>query len=203
MNAKVMIAVPNMGSIHADLVQRLIRWHVVPTPGVESVALLAPRGIQPHDVARNWCVKKFLETDSTHLFFVDSDVIPPENALEELIAAHNPVISGAYPIKKLNSNTNQAETVYALFVKDEDNTLKPIKAGSGYAYVDRCGGGCLLIRRDVLEQMPKPHFKWVLNEEGIAEKGEDLYFCEQLEKMNVELVADLDVICQHSKEILL
>lgn len=198
-----MIAIPNMGSIHPDLVQRLIRWHVVPTPGVESVALLAPKGIQPHDVARNWCVKKFLETDSTHLFFIDSDVIPPENALEKLISAEYPVISGAYPIKKMNSNTNQSETVYALFVKQEGNKLKPIKAGTGHANIDRCGAGCLLIRRDVLMDMPKPHFKWVMNAEGLAEKGEDLYFCEQLESMQIQLVADLDVICQHSKEILL
>ena len=204
-NAKVMIAVPNMGGLHADLVQVLLRWHVVPTPGVEEVALLAPRNIQPHDAARNWCVKKFLEeTESTHLFFIDSDVIPPKDALEKLVNMDAPVAAGAYPIKKFNTNEAKAETVYALFNRDEeDGGLRPVKSGHGINPIEYAGTGCLMIKREVFDILEKPYFKWEYDEEGLMKRGEDMYFSEKLLERGVPMYANLDVICQHSKEILL
>lgn len=203
--AKVMIAVPNMGSLHTSLAELLIRWHIVPTPGVEELALLAPQKIQPHDAARNWCVKKFLEeTEYTHLFFVDSDVIPPKDALEKLVAADAPVIAGAYPIKKFNVNESRAETVFALFNRDEkDGGLYPVKSGSGISPIQYAGTGCLMIKREVLEILEKPVFKWEYDADGLMSRGEDLHFCGELLKMQIPLYAHMDVVCQHSKEILL
>lgn len=203
--AKVVIAVPNMGSLHTSLAELLIRWHTIPTPGVGEIALFAPQRLQPHDTARNWCVKKFLEeTDATHIFFVDSDVIPPKDALEKLLAADVDVISGAYPIKKMNQNESRIETVYALFsFKDGDDNLYPIKSGSGIAEIDRAGAGCLLIRRNVFDEISKPYFKWQYDAEGLMERGEDMEFCKKVKEAGIPIHAHFDVVCQHSKEILL
>lgn len=202
MNAKVMIAIPNMGSLHTSLAELLIRWSVVPTPGVDQIAILAPQKLVPHDSARNWCVKKFLqESDCTHLFFIDSDVIPPKDALEKLIKHDMDIVCGAYPIKR-GANDAKSETVYALFCKEGEGLL-PIKAGYGLVQIDRAGTGCMLIKREVFDRIEMPAFRWEYNEEGLTERGEDIHFCIKAQAAGVPLMGDLDVICQHEKSILL
>jgi hypothetical protein len=207
MRAKVMIAVPNLGTMHTLLVERLLRWHTVPGKLYDQVALFAPRNIQPHDVARNACVREFLKSDATHLFFIDSDVVPPVDAIDMLLDVDVSVVTGAYPVMKLNPNTEKSEPVNAIFrVADkESGSIVPV-SGEGIAQVDYCGGGCLMIERKVLELLRDKGivpFKWVLKENGDANYSEDIYFCKQIGLMGIALLANFDVQCYHHKAILL
>ena len=51
---------------------------------------------------RNLCVSGFMETDSTHLLFIDSDIDFSSESIFKMIAAKKDVISVPYPLKSLN-----------------------------------------------------------------------------------------------------
>lgn len=205
--AKVMIAVPNLGTMHALLVERLILWHTIPGELYDQVALFSPRNVQPHDAARNLCVRKFLESDATHLFFIDSDVVPPVDAIDQMLSVGETVVTGAYPVMKENPNTGKAERVNAIFNVADTQTGKIVPVdGEGVCPVHYCGGGCLMIHRSVLETFKEKNiipFKWFIDENGDAGYGEDMDFCKKIGQMGITLYANFDVKCYHYKGILL
>lgn len=205
--AKVFIAVPNLGNIHSLLAKLLIEWHITPTAGVDQIAVYMPRNIQPHDAARNHCVKKFLETDSTHLFFIDSDVVPPSDALRKLLEHDVPVVTGNYPIMR-EGEDGRARRVPCMFkIEDVHGTgatkMVSFEDGEGMEEIDFFGGGCLLIRRDVLEKMEAPWFKWQYKEDGEADFGEDIDFGKKIIQMGIQAYGRFDVECYHHKAIML
>lgn len=203
--AKVLIAIPNLGSVHPLLVMRLLRWATAPTAGVEQVSFFMPTGKIPHDSARNFCVLHFAQTDNTHLFFIDNDVVPPEDALEKLVAADKPVISGLYHHMRQDDRFEEPVKKWCVFRYGQDHKgdygLQPVEDGFGVVPIKRAGAGCLLIRRDVLEAVGYPWFRFKYHEYGVMQYGEDIDFCQKAEKAGFELFAHFDVKCKHLKEI--
>ena len=51
---------------------------------------------------RNLCVSAFLQSDSTHLLFVDSDICFNPKSPKRLIACDKDIISIPYPLKDMN-----------------------------------------------------------------------------------------------------
>lgn len=207
MKAKVLIAIPNLGSMHPLLTMRLLLWATGGAKGVESVSFFMPTGIIPHDSARNFCVQHFLNTDFTHLFFIDSDVIPPEDALEKLVEADKDVVSGLYHAMRPDGKGGVLPK-WTVFVYADDAegvpTLASIADGQGVAQIRRAAGGCLMIKRHVLENLvEKPWFKFVYHETGNMYYGEDIDFCAKAEKSGFTVWAHFDVRCQHQKQILI
>lgn len=201
-----MIAVPNLGHLHVNLVEVLLRWHFQ-QGSYETITLLMPRGIQPHDAARNYCVNAFLQTDFTHLFFIDSDVVPPIETLDQLLDADKDVIAGLYPTMKFKNNMQVKEhAVYNRVGRVVDGETKyglEEAHGSGIQEIDRAGTGCLLIKRKVLETMERPHFQFLYSDLGISAVGEDINFCKKAQEAGFKIHAHFGVVCQHAKEILL
>lgn len=213
--AKVMIAIPNMGSIHSELALRLINWS---TRG--NVAVYAPTNLAPVDHARNQCVKTFLESDFTHLWFIDADTVPPDHALKSLLQANEPVVSGITPTFKVDPATGSPKKTPMVFAFGESvdfqmedtardkETLpseRPLHSvsGEGIQKIDASGASCLMIKREVLEKLQIPAFKIRYNEKGIAIQGEDLYFSSSLRDAGIPMYANFHVNCFHRKEITL
>lgn len=217
--AKVMIAIPNMGHIHAELALRLIEWSAHTQGWGTTVAVYAPRNLSPVDHARNQCVKTFLDSDFTHLWFIDADTVPPSMALKSLLKANKDVVTGVTPTFKIHKGEKTPQRTPMVFAFDYgdssyqmDETAQPVdqlpdKAplksvdGVGTQRVDACGASCLMIKREVIEKMALPLFKIRYNEEGIPVQGEDLYFCSSLRDANIPLYCDFNVINYHHKEI--
>lgn len=142
------------------------------------------------DLARNAYVRLFLQTDCTHLFFVDSDLEFEPHAMAALLLADKPICAGLYrrrqepedyPVRWVEEPTKGG-----LWIEDE----RWIKC-------DRVPTGFMCIRRDVIEEMAKDAV--VLNLPGLTEKntprlfytyvnedkayvGEDFAFCEDYRK---------------------
>lgn len=208
MQARILIAIPNLGAVHPLLVMKLVKWFTAKINGVEQLSLFMPSNNIPHDSARNFCVQHFLKTDMTHLFFIDSDVVPPDDALEKLVAADKQFITGLYPSMRMDNNKNQAVKVYNAFVYGDDGQggygLIPIMDGEGGVVpIDRAGGGCLLISREVIEKVGEPWFKFQYHSSGIMYYGEDIDFCKKAQDAGFQLFAHLDVKCNHFKNIML
>lgn len=152
----------------------------------------------PFDHARNAAAKHCLDHGFQHLFFLDSDVIPPHDALLRLLAHKKPVISGVY---------HRRSPPAGVPVAIKNGSWLMVPPNSGVVEVDLVGAGCLLIRRDVLEQFPphrpgKPWFDWRVDMQGHLPQGEclseDFTFCAALkQKMGIPVLLDTSVQCRH------
>lgn len=207
----VLIAVPTMGSMHPMLVSRLIQW------GKDArVNFYFTFKVAPVDRARNQIVEFFLTQRSkdgepfTHLLMIDSDTIPPEDALTRLFSHGKPVVTGLTPILSYNTNGGGWETYDNAFVEvEKDKEGKVIKThiagrNTGLQEVFRCGASCLLIERSVIEGLDQPYFRFVPNEANTSHvRSEDIDFCDRVRAAGIQIYADTDVIAQHYKDIML
>lgn len=150
-------------------------------------------------------------TPFKYMWFIDDDVIVPEQTLRLLIdslsrqRAHEEYTEG-------EAKTVACGGIY--FTKEELST--PVvydEIGSGPFWgwkpgdIFPCKGigtGCLLVDTSIFSKLEKPWFKTV-DEDFVAEDGsmchrlvtDDLYFCEKVIKAGYRLMADARVICGH------
>lgn len=134
------------------------------------------------DIARNHFVRMFLESNSTHLFFIDADLRWEPRAFIELARANKPICAGAY-------RKRQDPEEYPLrYVSNPDGT---IMIRDGWIMADRVATGFLCIRRDVIEKMVElgkwikvggdpecPRLFYTKYEEDGRFIGEDFAFCD-------------------------
>lgn len=185
---KILIGIPTMGSVHPLLALRCIAW-----AKQYDVEFYFTYKVAPVDRARNTIVKAFMDGDYTHLLFIDSDTVPPVDAIEKLLSHDVPIVSGLTPIL----NREDLEQYDNCFIGGES-----VVRQTGLQPIDRCGASCLLIKREVFNTLTPPYFKFVMNAENTKQvQGEDLYFCNALKHTPFQLVADTEVVCSHVKEI--
>lgn len=91
--------------------------------------------------ARNDCVANFLETDCTHLFFIDADIGFEPEAFYRLLTAGYDLAAGVYPIKR----DAPSFPIDAAAVKPED--------GRGFAEANEAPTGFMCVARGVFEKM--------------------------------------------------
>jgi len=153
--------------------------------------------------ARNHIHDGFLERHKApFLFMVDSDVLPPPDTIERLLAHNLPVVSGVYHKKEKfkvkdedgNEGIIQRPVVYDYSRFDEDTQtfkfLSRFKDGVGLEKVDGVGAGCLMIRRDVCEKIGKSPY-------NLKNGGEDLSFCRKITGCGFPIYVDWSVSCGH------
>jgi len=136
----------------------------------------------------------------THLYFMDSDVVPPPNTLQKLLDHDLPIVAGIYPMNVNGKKTwsfkgdsrNAAYGGWQLHCIPLPDELMKVKA---------IGGSTLLIKREVFEKMERPWFKIVykaIDDEGHAyDEGEDEYFSRMAIKAGYDLIVDPTIICSH------
>lgn len=200
---RVLVAVPTLGSMNTYLVARLLEMTKRHEKG--EVNFHFTYNARPHDRARNQIVRTFLETDCTHLFFIDSDTVPPPDALKRLLAHDVPIVSGMTAIAKETPGDGYQFFDNCYQSREEnDGKITTIIAErrTGLQRIFRCGASCLLVEREVFERVDNPYFKFEYNEDRTEHtRSEDIYFCDKVREAGYTLCADTDVICGHYKEI--
>lgn len=111
------------------------------------------------EIARNVFVKKFLETDCTHLFFIDADLKWESRAFVGLINSNRPVSCGVYRRRQ------EPEDYPVHYIEDKENPGLTFMEG-GWIPCDRVATGFLCIRRDVVEAMAAEADKWQIRDVG-------------------------------------
>lgn len=209
---KILIGLPTMGSLHTFLAVIILKWAMKYSDnGKYNISIYPTMGVQPVDNARNEIVEEFLKSDCTHLFFIDSDTIPPEDALDKLMALDCDIASGITPIIELDQNrVNDSSGFYKRSnILGMDNEL--IQPDTGIQDMKAGGGSCLLIKRNVLETLKKPIFRFVYKDchpEGVQFNGkkdmmsEDYYFCAKALGAGFKMKCDSSIICRHQKSSL-
>jgi hypothetical protein len=156
------------------------------------------------DHARNTGCLKLLELGYEWLFFLDSDVIPPADAILRLIAHKQPIVSGLY-----YRRNNPICPVMLRNVPGGGRTWVTEYKIPDLMEVDFVGAGCLLIHRSVIAAMPSVvgntncnrWFEWKVDRDDLDPRermSEDFSFCERARKeLGLKIFVDTSVQCKH------
>jgi hypothetical protein len=162
-------------------------------------------------MARNYLVERFLETDAEWLWFVDSDAhfLPP--TLARLLSWDVPVVGAVGMMKKkpgvlpnlfggfaddehgyevLASEVYQFVGQHYDYETNDSQIIDPAPEGS-LVPVSFTGCHCLLVRREVIEDIDPP---WFSDRLGL----EDKFFCLKAGEAGYQVYVDMSVLAGHA-----
>jgi len=164
--------------------------------------------------ARNKALGKFINTDCTHLLFIDADIEFKPEALMDLLAFNKDVSCCAYAKKGLNwkrliyslsNETNSKEILesrgldfnYNLFY-DENNKL--VKNGD-FVKVIHGATGFMLIKREIIKKLIKKHKELEIISNELTERDNITYglFCTMIK--DKEYLSEDYAFCHRVNEI--
>lgn len=156
----------------------------------------------PFDQARNVICMATLDGGFDYSFHLDSDVIPPPDAVLRLLRHQKPLISGIY------HRRSPPQGVPVMMKGGQWVTSYP---PNSVIEVDVVGAGCLLLSADFLRAMPaiqpntgKHWFSWQSDLPRVKENegwhmSEDFTMCKFVkEKMGIPTLIDTSVVCRHA-----
>lgn len=153
-----------------------------------------------HDIGieRNELVRKSLEMGADKIWFVDSDVLVPKDALSNLLNPEADVCMGFVPIRNTKTHSSAVYLPGPSFSKD--NRIKIPALDELPPRVEVKGGGfaCVLLSASVFSRVDKPWFVYHESENGIR-RGEDIGFCYKLGYEGITVYADTRVRCGHRR----
>jgi hypothetical protein len=193
----IVIAVPHTGEVSMRWAIRLTELQMPP----HSIVSKSTAAI---DLAREMTVEDALEVDPEWILFMDSDVIPPADVFPRLRNRGVDIVSALYYM-------DHPKQIHPAMWKLDENGSPAI---AGYDYeglvnVDAVGFGCLLVNRDVIDDIEPPWFRWSkgyddhpwdLQHQG--EKpgiSEDFHFCHKAIEAGYDIYVDTTVKCMHEK----
>jgi len=193
---KVYIAIPAFdGFIHCELTLRLLQWSHDPTIDTK---IRFYTHLSPLDNARNQAVKDFLEDYWDYLLFIDNDIIPPSDALPELLKANKEIIAPLCMTMKPDDD-GKLFPIPVSHRYDKNKQHRPYY-GQGIEEVDYITGGCHLVKREVYEKLDRPYF-FTYHKNGVVIYSEDAVFSQQCQKLGYKLYTHYDLICKHIRQI--
>ena len=138
---------------------------------------------------RNQLAKRALASNSEYTLWLDSDMHFPSDIFFRLKKHQKDIVGCTY-------STRSKPLKNVAFVDDLDLNLR-LNAISGLHPVYAVGFGCILIKTEVFKKTDAPWFynKWDSYTETLV--GEDIVFCESVQKNNYTIYVDVDV----SKEL--
>jgi hypothetical protein len=171
------------------------------------------------EYARNKIIDAFLNDPDhkgfTHLLFMDHDTAPVDPyMLNRLLAHDKDVVAGITPIflpgrvvieeveedgvKKRIRREIPPSFQWNVQVSDRKGNLPLNVLSPDLFKAEKVGGTSILIKRHVLEKLPRPFQESTLNknhDEFIA--TEDYYFCDQIRKAGFDIWIDPTLMCHH------
>jgi hypothetical protein len=162
--------------------------------------------------ARNILTAMFLESDCTHLMFIDSDIEFDVESVLRALAYDKPIMAAAYPKKALPIQ-------YAINFKFVNQENRQIRVENGAVEVLDASTGFFLVKRETVEKMcqayPELHYR---NDSNIDERfnkycyalfdtwldpddnrylSEDYTFCRRWQKIGGEIWLDPNTKLNH------
>lgn len=202
---KVLIGLPTMGSVHTLLLVAIMYWVSEAVKNKDMDILLYPSlNVRPHDRARNHIVEEFMKTEATHLFFIDSDTVPPPDALKKLLQADRDIISGITPIIEHDPKRQNDSSGYYKKYNCVGMDEKHVEPNTGIVPIKGAGGSCILIKKEVFEKLEKPYYKFLDKDDNGKDclVSEDIYFIIMAISKGITPYCDTSVIAQHDKNVL-
>ena len=214
--AHVVIALATTGYLHEQTLgslQRMIRATRTPA----SLEMWW-QNAYPGGNCRNLLVDRFLaDKTKTHLLFVDTDMVVPENGIDALLALGQPLACGPAPIAPLGRELGTGRQTFGLTSNVMD--LAGSQANQGLSCddatvrydrrecsslppepfdCDATGMSFCLIAREVLERMESPWFYYVDTPQR-RQIGLDVYFFRKAAPLGYRPTIHPQLWCDHIK----
>jgi len=131
-----------------------------------------------------------IKEGSTHLMFIDHDMVFPENGITTLLSRGKEIIGGLYNARMFPININVFGLNSGLIktLKQDEIPAEPFR-------IDGIGAGFLLIETGVFKKIEPPYF--ALEPWGNGTVGEDVYFCKKAREAGVEVWCDPTIPLKH------
>lgn len=165
----------------------------------------------PYTVAacRNRGVLEFLRNDKyDRLLFIDDDVIIPDHAITSLANIEGDVVAGCYGSVRIKPDDLSFTTaVWVQPASQGDYEVTPDgwckHWFDGIINATAVGGGCMMIRRSILDKVGFPWFEWPekLVAGDIALQSDDGNFCDKVLSVGGTIKAHGGVRCRHLKTV--
>ena len=127
---------------------------------------------------RQLCVSGFMESNCTHMLFIDSDISFNFKMVERMINHDKDICLVPYPIKgldfdKIKNRIKEGSTLdprvlgnqYTMSVPDPTN----VKVENGFIEVERGPAGCMLIKKSVIEKLIKEYPEFTINQHTLID----------------------------------
>lgn len=134
---------------------------------------------------RQQLVDEALETSCTHILWIDSDMKFPSDTIVSLLKSQKDIVAGNY-------STRVAPHRPVAF-KNAKNLDSRVFSGNGLEKVHAVGSGLMLVKREVYENIPLPHYSVTWNDDYTNLVGEDIYFCNKAQEHGYEVYVDHDI----------
>jgi hypothetical protein len=205
------VIIPNTGTVSIDWFMhfRSLKW-----PKGSGVFVSKLPAV---DVARDSSALLAVERGYEWLFFLDSDVMLPPDAIEKLLNANLPIVNGMYVSKKKPGEG----FLWDLWIRVRDavgekGLTQVISWGNErYVRADVVGAGCMLVHRSVFEKIQEkyPKIPWFFFANGrklvdffdvkllpdpfMVAVSEDFWFCLLAKAAGFDIIVDTSVKCGH------
>lgn len=134
--------------------------------------------------------KEFLSSNSTHLLFIDTDILFNPSIIQILLDRDKDIIGANYYIRDLPRKST-------VKIHDENGNILKIDQKDGTFECFAVGTGFMLIKRKVFETLPHPWFSFEQDDKGNTTCGEDIYFCKQARKHGFRVFCDPNLNVKH------
>lgn len=159
-------------------------------------------GMTP-EFSRNCLIEHHFHSDPcwTHMLFVDSDVVPPYDALVKFLYLNADFATGFVPL------VVDRLPVWNVKHWEEDRWIRMDEKLPEEPFVtESCGGGMMLVRREALVDIGFPwfhaEFQEIFKNEGKGIKtGEDVWFCQRAIACGYKIVAHPKIECEHYNQV--
>lgn len=183
---KIYVCVPTRDMMHSHFaysLQALVKHHAL--IGLDThveFSLGTLIGTQ-----RESLVTIALDNDATHIMWLDSDMMFPENVCERLLAHDLPFVACNYSTRAMPFKAVAYQELY-----NWESTL-PSDA-TGLVQVAGVGLGCALVNTKVFDNIYKPYFPITYTRKTDDYLGEDMNFCMKLDtEGEFPLMVDADL----------
>lgn len=189
-DVRLLIGIPSQGTFCADTALSLAlmasdlcfplkgKTHVFQILNIKSSIL--PEG-------RQRIVDAAIESESTHLLFIDSDMRFSPHLARHWLGLDLPVIGANCPTRGFPCNPT---------ARSSDGSPVYSQGKKGPEKVWRVGTGLMMIQTEVLKKLPRPAFTPYWSNERDAYVGEDWAFADHIEAAGYDLFIDHDMSLQ-------
>jgi uncharacterized membrane protein len=188
----IMIAVPAMEMVNAEFAQHLAM----------ATANLVANGIKINcafnigsviTIARRNLTEIFLKSGFDYIWWVDSDMKFPVDTPLKLLARNKDIVGANYRRRRFpNANFTGMMGDRGAYTEFQTTDNSP-----AMELCDVLPQGCMLVKRDVYQKVPQPHYLQEFVPALNLEVGEDIYFCEKARNAGFQIWCDQEL----SKEI--
>jgi hypothetical protein len=183
-----MIAVPAMEMVNAEFAQHLAM----------AAANMVANGIRINcafnigsviTIARRNLVDIFMKSDFSHIFWVDSDMKFPIDAPMRLLARNKDIVGANYRRRRFpNPNFTGMNGKNGQYTEFQTTDNSP-----AMEMCDVLPHGLVMVKRQVYERIPQPHYLQEFIQEYNLEIGEDIFFCQKAKESGFEVWCDQEL----------